>query len=112
MIDDTNKGDSFGSMQGLESQLRAMKEEEEKNRPLTKWERKKARIFGESKTMQKNFLVGFAMGGGIGACMGGIMGTYAAITYRQMSIIPMAMLSSGCSFGFFMGLGAVLRANA
>mmetsp|Transcript_11793 Transcript_11793/g.19916 ORF Transcript_11793/g.19916 Transcript_11793/m.19916 type:complete len:104 (-) Transcript_11793:52-363(-) len=88
-----------------------MKRDAEKNRPLTKWERKKKRIFGEAKDLQKNFFMGFLMGGAVGGLMGGLTGTYFAFQYRQFSLIPLMAISSGCSFGFFMGIGSVMRSQ-
>ena len=37
------------------------------------------------------------------------MGTYYAIVYRSILYIPMAAIGSGSSFGFFMGIGMVMR---
>jgi len=39
------------------------------------------------------------------------MGTYYSIMYRSLVYIPMAAIGSGSSFGFFMGIGAVMRAE-
>lgn len=49
------------------------------------------------------------MGFIVGGIFGGLMGTYYAISYRSIMFIPSAAIGSGCSFGFFMGLGMVLR---
>ena len=88
-----------------------MKAEAEKNRPLTRWERKKKRVLGESNELKRSFFTGFMMGGAVGAMMGGLTGTYFAFQYRQFSLIPMMALTSGGSFGFFMGIGAVMRSG-
>ena len=61
--------------------------------------------------MRNNFFTGFMMGGAVGCLMGGLTGTYFALTYRQFSLIPLMMATSGGSFGFFMGVGAVMRAG-
>ena len=61
--------------------------------------------------LKRNFGMGFLMGGAVGGLMGGLTGTYFAFTYRQFSLIPMMALTSGCSFGFFMGIGAVMRSG-
>ena len=37
------------------------------------------------------------------------MGTYYAIVYRSIMYIPMAAIGSGSSFGFFMGIGMIMR---
>ena len=76
--DNTFVSDSFASMEGLNTQLDLQKEEEERNRPKTRWERKKDRIFGESKQMRNSFFMGAIMGGGIGGVMGGLTGTFFA----------------------------------
>ena len=104
-------GQSFGGMAGLTSHEEQLAAEAEKNRPLTRWERKKKRILGESTVLKRNFGMGFLMGGSVGALMGGLTGTYFAYQYRQFSLIPMMMLTSGCSFGFFMGIGAIMRSG-
>ena len=65
-------------MSGLSSHLQQIKEEEDKNRPPTKWERKMNRIFGEATAMRRNFMMGFMMGGAVGGIMGGLTGLYFA----------------------------------
>ena len=111
MIDSSNKGDALQGMSGLTSHLDKLKKEEEANRPLTRWERKKKRMFGEAHTMQRNFFMGFLMGGCVGGIFGGLTGTYFAIQYRQFSLIPIMALTSGGSFGFFMGVGSIMRSG-
>ena len=81
-IDLSSVGDKLQGMVGIGSRLDELKEEEEKNRPLTRWERKKKRILGESKALQNQFMMGFMMGGMVGGLMGGLTGTYFAIQYR------------------------------
>lgn len=55
--------------------------------------------------------MGFKMGSIVGGLFGGLMGTYYAITYRAFSYIPMGALGSGMSFGFFMGIGMIIRSE-
>ena len=98
-------------MRGLGSHEDQLREEAEKNREPTRWERKMNRIFGESKKMRNAFITGFMMGGTVGGVFGGATGTFFAIRYKQFSLIPIMAFSSGGSFGFFMGLGAVLRSG-
>ena len=76
--DKTKEGDNLGGLVGLGSHEEYLKAEAEKNREPTKWERKKARILGESNAIRRNFFMGFAMGGCVGALMGGLTGTYFA----------------------------------
>ena len=69
------------------------------------------RIFGalgDGKTM---FLQGFKMGAIVGGIFGGLTGLYYAITTRSFMYIPMFALTSGGSFGFFMGVGMVMRSE-
>jgi len=49
------------------------------------------------------------MGFIVGGIFGGLMGVYYAAVSRTFYVIPMAALGSGCSFGFFMGIGMVMR---
>ena len=84
-------------------------EQNMKPRELTRWERKKLRIMGEAKTMRNAFFTGFLVGGAVGCLFGSLTGSYLAYQYRQISLIPLAALSSGCTFGFFMGIGSVIR---
>lgn len=55
------------------------------------------------------FFTGFKMGFVVGGIFGGLMGTYYAVSYRSFMYIPMAAIGSGSSFGFFMGIGMVMR---
>ena len=84
---------------------------EDKNKPLTRWQRKRKRIFGEAGSMTRTFFTGFAFGGVIGGCFGSVFGIFAAWQYRSMALIPVMALSSGASFGFFMGIGQVIRSG-
>ena len=51
------------------------------------------------------------MGAMVGGAFGGILGTWQAIQMRSMMMIPISMIGSGVSFGFFMGLGMTFRAG-
>ena len=106
-----DQSQTLGGLTGLTSHLEQIQEEKEKNRPLTRWEKKKKRIMGESSALKRQFGMGFLMGGAVGGLMGGLTGTYFAFQYRQFSLIPMMAITSGCSFGFFMGIGAVMRSG-
>jgi hypothetical protein len=49
------------------------------------------------------------MGFIVGGIFGGLMGTYYAVVSRSVLYIPTAAIASGCSFGYFMGIGMVMR---
>jgi len=51
------------------------------------------------------------MGGMVGAGFGGVVGTMYAVKYKTFSIIPVTMLGSGISMGFFMGMGMTIRGS-
>jgi Reactive mitochondrial oxygen species modulator 1 len=51
------------------------------------------------------------MGAIVGGIFGGLTGLYYAITTRSFMYIPMIALTSGGSFGFFMGVGMVMRSE-
>ena len=49
------------------------------------------------------------MGGMIGGTFGAAFGTFYAIQNRTFWLMPMSAISSGVTFGFFMGLGMTFR---
>eukprot|EP00357_Protocruzia_adherens_P029669 CAMPEP_0114994634 /NCGR_PEP_ID=MMETSP0216-20121206/13252_1 /TAXON_ID=223996 /ORGANISM="Protocruzia adherens, Strain Boccale" /LENGTH=153 /DNA_ID=CAMNT_0002358525 /DNA_START=29 /DNA_END=490 /DNA_ORIENTATION=+ len=75
----------------------------------SRWARKKARFsskLGEkSETMKQGFKMGFMIGGGLGAALG----TYQAIVTRSLLPIPLFVVTSGVSFGFFLSIGTIVR---
>ena len=101
--------DDFQKLHGLESDIKKKAEEEQKNKPQGIVQRKLRRIFGALTEVKGVFFQGFKMGFIVGGIFGGLMGTYYAISYRSIMFIPSAAIGSGCSFGFFMGLGMILR---
>ena len=86
-----------------------MKPEEPKE--LTRMQRKMQRIFGATKNSSGLFVQGFKMGAVVGCSFGGLIGTYYAIQTRQFAYIPMSMLGSGFSMGFFMAMGMTIRGS-
>ena len=78
---------------------------------LTRMQRKFRRIFGAGKNTSTLFVSGFQMGAMVGCTFGGVLGTYYAITARSVAFIPMSMVGSGISMGFFMGMGMVIRGS-
>lgn len=67
------------------------------------------RIFGAATEVKTMFFTGFKMGFIVGGIFGGIMGTYYAFVSRSLISIPIAAVATGASFGFFMGIGMVMR---
>ena len=88
---------------------RIQKEIEEAKREPTLMERKIKRIFGGVGNAGMMFQQGFMLGATVGGIFGGIIGTFYAISTRQILILPMSIIGTGCSFGFFMGIGMILR---
>ena len=88
---------------------RIQKEIEEAKREPTLMERKIKRIFGGVGNAGMMFQQGFKLGATVGGIFGGLIGTFYAISSRQILILPMSMIGTGCSFGFFMGIGMILR---
>ena len=102
--------DNLG-MEGLSSDLRKKQEEAELNKPKSRLEKKMSRIFGTVGDVKTVFFRGFQMGAMVGGIFGGLMGTYYSIVYRTIWYIPMLAVGSGSSFGFFMGIGMVIRSE-
>jgi Reactive mitochondrial oxygen species modulator 1 len=69
------------------------------------------RIFGAMSNTKTMFLQGFKMGAVVGGIFGGLTGLYYAIQTRSFMYIPMIALTSGGSFGFFMGVGMIMRSE-
>lgn len=51
------------------------------------------------------------MGAIVGGIFGGLTGIYYAYQTRSLLVIPMVALTSGGSFGFFMGVGMIMRSE-
>ena len=72
-------------------------------------ERKLIRIFGAVGDVKSMFLTGFKTGFAVGGIFGSLVGIYYGITQRSFIAIPFVAISTGCSFGFFMGIGMIMR---
>ena len=68
-------------------------------------------MFGSAGSTSQTFITGFKMGALVGGAFGGVIGTYQAIQMRSFAVIPMAMVGTGVSFGFFMALGLTIRSG-
>ena len=91
----------------------SLKEDQElkQNKPDGLFKRKMKRIFGAVGDTKTKFLQGFQMGAIIGGIFGGMMGCYMFFQTRQFIYIPISAVTSGGSFGFFMGVGMVMRSE-
>jgi Reactive mitochondrial oxygen species modulator 1 len=72
-------------------------------------QRKFKRIFGSGQATSKIFITGFQTGAMVGGIFGGLVGCYQAVVMRSFLPIPVSILATGTSFGFFMGLGMTIR---
>ena len=99
----------FDKVYDYSSIERNKREIEEAKREPTLMERKMKRIFGGVNNAQKMFLQGFKLGFCVGGIFGGLIGTFYAISSRQFIVLPISAVGTGCSFGFFMGIGMILR---
>jgi hypothetical protein len=52
-------------------------------------------------------MMGFMVGGLFGLCLG----VYTAFQTRRFMAIPISALISGCSFGFILGCGSMIRTD-
>ena len=69
------------------------------------------RIFGAAGQAQTQFLQGFKMGAIVGGIFGSLTGLYYSYQTKSLLVIPMIALTSGGSFGFFMGVGMIMRSE-
>jgi Reactive mitochondrial oxygen species modulator 1 len=105
-LKDTGDLEGFSSKDRKETVIR-----EAQKKPDGLMARKLKRIFGGISDVKTQFLQGFKMGAIVGGIFGGLTGLYYAITTRSFMYIPMIALTSGGSFGFFMGVGMIMRSE-
>ena len=98
-------------LQNLSSDIKHEKDVKEAIKPDSYITKKAKRIFGALGDFKTMFIQGFKMGFIVGSIFGGLTGLYYAIQYRTIYYIPMIAITSGGSFGFFMGIGMVMRAE-
>lgn len=99
-------------LKGFTSKDQQKKEEEAvEKKPDGRFTRKMKRLFGTVGQMKTMFFQGFKMGAVVGGIFGGLTGLYYAFQTRSFMYIPMIMLTSGGSFGFFMGVGNIMRSE-
>lgn len=54
---------------------------------------------------------GFVIGASLGSAIGFLYGTWAAIAYRHVLYLPIAVVQSGGAFGLFLACGTVIRCD-
>lgn len=54
---------------------------------------------------------GFMIGGALGGAFGFLYGTYAAVVYKHVLYLPIAVVQAGGAFGFFLACGTVIRCD-
>ena len=52
---------------------------------------------------------GFVIGASLGGAVGFMYGTYAAIAYKHVLYLPIAVVQAAGGFGFFLACGTVIR---
>ena len=52
---------------------------------------------------------GFMIGASLGGAFGFLYGTYAAIKFKHVLYLPIAVVQAGGAFGFFLACGTVIR---
>jgi len=101
-----------GDLQGFSSVTRKQAEEKAaEKKPDGLFTRKMKRIFGAVGDMRALFFQGFKMGAVVGGIFGGLTGVYYAFVTRQIRYIFIVALPSAGSFGFFMGVGNIMRSE-
>lgn len=58
-----------------------------------------------------NMIQGAMMGFMVGGLFGFAVGCYSAFQTRRFLAIPISTLVSGCSFGFILGCGSMIRTD-
>lgn len=71
--------------------------------------RKMRLLKGKSKEMFANFTNGFLIGALVGGSFGSIIGLYTAVVNRSFLLLPLSAIISSASFGFFLGVGSMIR---
>lgn len=71
--------------------------------------RKLRLLRGKSQEMYANFSNGFLIGALVGGSFGTIIGLYTAVVNRSLLMLPLSAVISAASFGFFLGVGSMIR---
>jgi len=85
-------------------------EAKQESRLKTKMNRIKQTFFGE-EGFSKKFFTGVKMGATVGGIFGTLAGLVAFYKSRNIIYIPISALTMGASFGFFLGVGTLVRSE-
>lgn len=86
----------------------AVVEKRKEGRFGAKYNRIKELLVGNGGAVSR-FTMGFKMGATVGVIIGALFGVRTLITHRNPVPMFIGAIAMGGSFGFFMGLGSVLR---
>lgn len=73
--------------------------------------RKMRLLRGKSSELWANFQNGFIIGSLVGGSFGTIIGLWTAVQHRSLLMIPLSAIISAASFGFFLGVGSIIRSD-
>lgn len=90
--------------------LKNFGEGKRESRLSVKWTRIKKTLFGEAGVSGK-FVQGMIMGATVGGVAGTLFGLASYLQHRRLIYVPIIAMSMAISFGFFMGVGTVIRTD-
>ena len=93
-----------------EYDLKKFGDSQKESRLKVKFDRISNTLFGSSG-MSGKFVQGAMMGATVGGVAGTFFGLVSFIQHRKLVYIPLVALSMAISFGFFMGVGTVIRSD-
>lgn len=77
----------------------------------TKFAKKVNKFKNKLHDARNNMIQGAIMGFLVGGLFGFAVGCYSAIQTRRFLAIPISTIVSGCSFGFILGCGSMIRSD-
>jgi hypothetical protein len=84
---------------------RGVEVQEKESARVRKWRQFQQKLDVAKGGIVQSFMMGALIGGGFGT----VFGIWNAITHRTVMIIPIAAVTSGVSFGFFLACGSIIR---